>query len=432
MLSKLYNYYLIARESLFYIPAMLCLFYVAVCFGLFWLDQAYAQDLKDLPILFNGDLDDAQNITRVLLSSMITLAVLVVSITMVVLSLSASQLGPRIIRIFMSDRSTKIYIGLLFGSIAACFVLIGLLHEAKNHDVLPRVTVSSVFIVCFFNLFILLAYVQHVAQLSVADNVITKVYAELLKSISRQNGNKEKEGETLKKSSWPKDFSSEAHVIFTGRSGYVQTVDYESVKDLARENDLQVQLLFVAGDYLIKGMQIAKVYPPSRSSPDIEKDIERAIVYGQTPTGSQDIEYSVRHMVEIGLRALSPGINDNYTAIAVLNKLSAALAELFQKGMPERIYGDEEGNILVKGQKSSEQDIIFEAFSCIRNAGQAKPDILMHLIGLIEILQNVAITKDQKQALERQRLFIKDHIESNFPNSHEGRLLTEKYKQEKA
>ncbi len=420
MISKIFNYYLIARESLFYIPAMICMLYALACFGAYQLDYTYSDYLNEIPMLFNSGIEDAQSIVRILLSSMITLAVLVISITMVVLSLSASQLGPRLIRIFMSDRQTKLYIGILFGSIAACFVLIGLLHEAPKDAVIPRLTVSMVFTFCFANLFVLLSYVQHVAKLSVADEIITKVHEELMSSIDRLN---KENGRTPKKDDMPKNFDTNSQTVFGSRSGYIQTVDYSSLKRLSEHNDLTIKIFFKAGDYLIQGTELAKIHPKNRATPEIEQEIINSVVYGHTRTGSQDIEYSIRHLVEIGLRALSPGINDNYTAITVSNKLSAALAHLFEKTMPQRVYYDENDKIRVIAENTTESEVVLEAFSRIRNAAQAKPDVLLHLMKLIGILKKVVTEEKEKRALDQQLEFIKDHIDANFGKSSEGQIL---------
>src|SRR5690606_6627024 len=88
MFARIYNYYLITRESLFYTPALICGLYAFACFGAFSLDYIYADELRDIPFLFNGKIKDALSVIQILLSSMITLTVLVVSITMVVLTLS--------------------------------------------------------------------------------------------------------------------------------------------------------------------------------------------------------------------------------------------------------------------------------------------------------------------------------------------------------
>jgi uncharacterized membrane protein len=146
----------------------MCVVYAVATILLYMAEHAYISYHAEIPLIYNGNISSAQEIIKTLLSAMITMTTLVISVTMVVLSLSASQLGPRLMKIFMLDNMTKIYVGMFFGSIAACFVLTGILHEVQNEQALPRLTTSAVFLVCFANLFVLLAYVHHVAHLSVA------------------------------------------------------------------------------------------------------------------------------------------------------------------------------------------------------------------------------------------------------------------------
>lgn len=422
MFSKLYNWYQIVRESMFYVPAVMCALYAAACVGFFYLETVVFEGLLSSVYLFRGDMAEARNLSGVLMSSMITMTTLVVSVTMVVINLSASQLGPRMIRSVLSDNKMKFYIGCFFGSVCACFMLSGILHQLSDNGNVPTLTLSYVFLACLVNLFILLAYVHHLAHLSVADSLVTKVHGDLLRHIDQFEGYKDGPETLDRKKDLPKDFAKKSKTVYSGKQGYVQTIDYETLKSCAEEEGLIIELLCKPGDYVVNGYDVARIYPEKQANPDIEKMLTRSIVTGPKRTGSQDIEYSVRHMVEVGLRALSPGINDNYTAITVLNKLSAALAELFNKSLPSRIYKSEEGKLLVVGKASSQGDVVFEAFSHIRVAGREKPDILSQLIRIMVKLLPLARTESAKDALASQMKSIEENIK-DLPKGEDSRYL---------
>ena len=412
MLSRLLNAYQKMRESLFYIPAMICLLYAGVTFGLFYLETSVLGDYIESLYFYSGEIAEAQSLNKVLLSGMITMTTLVVSVTMVVINLSASQLGPRIIRSVLSDNTTKIYVGFFFGSIAACYVLSAILHQIDDSIEMPGLTMTFVYAACFFNLFVLLAYVHHLAHLSVADSLVTKVHHDLMRFIGRLDAYDEEDAKTDDaRKTLPKDFDKKSKIINSGCYGYIQTIDYAALEDISEDKGLVIEVLCDAGDYIFNGSQIAKIHPSNQVDPDIEKAVLRTIVTGDQRTGAQDIAYSVRHMVEVGLRALSPGINDNYTAIIVLDKLSSALAEMFNKQLPTNTRYNEKGSIKVLGRHTTYEDVIDEAFSRIRNAGAHKPDILANFIHIIDNLTPLARTDEQKAALKKQREHIKQHID---------------------
>jgi len=421
MFSKLYNYWQLTRESLFYVPVIVCLFYllgVAACYGV---DTLYPEYLKNVPFMYRGGIEDAKAIVRLLVSSTMTMTTLVVSLTMVVLSLSASQLGPRLIKIFLGDRTTQVYIGVFFGSIAFCFALLVVLHDKSLARQTPYLCVTAALVACFANLFVLLAFLSHVARSSIADNVIAKVGHELKQSIQRLTKNNEKEKPV--KIDEKKTFEN-GRDIFSTASGYVQTINYQTILSVATARDIVIRLNVSAGDYLLHGEKAGMVSNARDFTAEDEKAVFDAIVLGSVRTASQDIEYSARHLVEVGLRALSPGINDNFTAISALDKLSDALAILLRENLPRHKFVDEDNHVRVIGKARSEPEIIFNAFSRIRHAGQEKPDVLKHLLRIIGTLKSLADSQNEHMALNNQLDYIQSHIDAHFQNSPEGPILT--------
>ena len=179
-----------------------------------------------------------------------------------------------------------------------------------------------------------------------------------------------------------------------------------------------------AGHYVLSGEKIGRVSTPRDFTAEDEKKVVDAIVLGHVRTPSQDIEYSARHLVEVGLRALSPGINDNFTAISALDKLSSALGMLLREDLPRRVFHDEDGKLRLLGTAASEPEIIFNAFSAIRHVGQDKPDVLQHMLEIIAVLKNLADAPDEQAALDRQLVYIENHINTHFKDTPDEKILT--------
>ncbi len=405
MISKIYNFWQILMGSLWFVPALFCAIYFICTLGLYNLEVHYFPHL-DLPhIFFSGTNQDAKAVSLALLSSMITMTTLAISITMVVLSLAATQLGPRLIRTFMSDRKTQDFIGLFFGSVISCFLITIILHDAGDNVQVPRLTISVIFTICFANLFVLLAFVHHVAQSSIADQVILRVTNDLIGSLDRltiDNQNLDCTRED-KDQDWPKDFERKKQRLYFNRCGYVQNIDYNQIVSIAMEYGLYIKIRFKAGHFLVEGEDGVRIYPTKHKYCDeIEQQIRDCFIIGNTRTPTQDIEYSIRHLVEIGLRAQSPGMDDNFTAITVLDRLSSAMAILFKKDIPPEWFTDKDGKVRLWAKQSDEADMIFTAFDQMRHSAREKPDIMYHILKKIEILCDLAQTKCQKEGLKRQ------------------------------
>ena len=436
MFSKLYNYWQLTRDSLFYLPVVVCVFYLAGIASCYAVDTLYPESLENVPFMYRGGIEDAKAIVRLLMSSIMTMTTLVISLTMVVLSLSASQLGPRLIKIFLSNRKTQIYIGVFFGSVTFLFALLVILHDRSLARETPYLCVTAALAVSFANLFVLLGFVSHVARGGIADNVISSVGDELQKSIRRlTKGGKREEKDHKKHIADLDKIFADARDVFAPAGGYVQTINYQTILALATEKNITVQLDVSAGHYVLAGEKIGRVSVPRDFSAEDEKILVEAIILGQVRTPSQDIEYSARHLVEVGLRALSPGINDNFTAISALDKLSSALGILLREDLPRRVFYDDNGTLRLVGNAASEPQIIFNAFSLIRDAGQNKPDVLRHMLEIIGVLKTLADAPDERAALNRQLIYIENHIETHFKNTPDEKILThllEKARENKA
>ncbi len=420
MIAKIYNFFQILRSSLSLVPAIFCLGFFVVTLGIYEIEIAYLKDTELPKILFNGSREDAQNVTIALLSSMITMATLAISITMVVLSLAASQLGPRLIKTFMADRKTQCYIGLFFGTVIACFVLTMILHDTNPEDYRPQITITTVFFMCFANLFVLLTFVHHVAETSIADNIILRVSNELIAALDRLTVSEyeyykenEKGGDDL----WPEDFDDDRKRLRFSNHGYVQHIDYDQIAHIACEHDLFIEIHFKSGHFLVEGEDGLRVYPEDKVDEELEQKIKNTFIIGNTRTPTQDIEYSIRHLVEIALRALSPGINDSFTAVSVVNELSAALSRLFQRKTPSEWIMDENEKVRIWAKQTDEADLIFSAFEQIRQNSKDKPGLIVHLLNKLKVLNELAKTDAEKKGIRNQLKEIEFDIKTNLKDN---------------
>jgi len=428
MILKVYNFWQILKANFWFVPALFCLAFMGLTIIIYALENAYWQNITLPDYIFQGTTDDAKSVVITLLSTMITMATLAISITIVVLSLAASQLGPRLIKTFMADYKTKNFIGLFFGTVIACFVLTVILHSRASEAITPQITISLVFMLCLVNLFVLLGFVHHVAQSCIADNVILKVAEELKNALGRlansqsdylpgkavtdkdlidkEVTDKDRSDKGAKQSisnaKWLNDPNITCQSIFFQYSGYVQNIDYDEIITLAERENLRLEIDFKAGHFLVKGEAGFRVYSPTGLSESIEKELRNCFIIGATRTPTQDIEYSIRHLVEIAVRALSPGINDSFTAMHVLDHLSSALVILFEKETPATDFYDSKSVKRMQAAQNDEADIIFSALEQVRYNGRAMPSIIRHLLEKIAILAEIATKKKSKVALLEQ------------------------------
>ncbi|HEV2125062.1 MAG TPA: DUF2254 domain-containing protein, partial [Chloroflexota bacterium] len=343
-----------------------------------------------------GDGEDARNLLSTLLGAVIGMASIVFSITVVSLSLAANSYGPRLIRTFRSSRSTQLVIGTFMMSIVYLLLVLRAVRGEADATEVPEAAVAFGSLLALVSVLALLAFIQSVATLMVADEVVRRVRKEFNSAI----GKLPKAGEHSTSARLPDDFEAGAVRIPLPREGYVQSVEYSEIVEWAERRDSIVRLDFRPGDFVVDGDRKVLIYPAPHNSEEARKQIGRFIVSGEKRTPTQDLEFATRHLVEVAVRALSPGVNDPFTAMAVIDRLRGGLARLCQHDLPSKVLVGSSGKLRVWRDETTFRGVVDTAFRQIRQAGAANPAVLVHMLKALGALGEHVRTDEQRDALE--------------------------------
>jgi uncharacterized membrane protein len=157
-----------------------------------------------------------------------------------------------------------------------------------------------------------------------------------------------------------------------------------------------------AGHFVLRHGEHVVVHSQRSLDDDAAKAVRAAFVIGAERSPAQDLEYGLRQLVEIALRALSPGINDPFTAIAVVNQLGAALEEILEHSLPPSILRDKRGAVRVLAQRSEPQGLVDAAFDAIRQAASGVPAVLIRIADVLGELAPTLRTEPARQAVTSQ------------------------------
>lgn len=350
-------------------------------------------DIGDDPVwfLYSGTARQAPQFLSNLVTAMITMATLAISITMVVLTLAAQQLGPRLIRSFMGDWRTQAALGLFVATVV--YLLLVLRSSYGDLDTVANLAVTVGAALVLVSVTTLLLFVHHLAQSIIADNVIERVGAQLDDDAERLLPEQE-----VEQAETPPD--SESAPVWLAVGGYVRAIDFSSIVEAAREAGALVKLQLRPGQHAIPGSLLARVSPASAANGPLGKAIQSAVLIGRERTAFQDLEYSMHQLVEIALRALSPGINDPFTAVAVLDRLTLSMSKVMKRGAGRSVYQDEDNVTRLLITLTNFEGLTDTGFNQIRQVSSGKPDILIRMAENIGQLLRIA-NKTQRRALEK-------------------------------
>jgi uncharacterized membrane protein len=381
------------RTSLWFVPLLMGLAAVALA-ALLLSVRVAGEGREDAWLLHTGGEENARALMSALLTGMISMTALVVSITMVVLTLAAGQIGPRLIRSFIRDRTTQAVLGLFLADILYLLTVFRSIDAAGSG--VPHLAVSVGTAATGLCLLVLLVYVHKLARSIVYDTVVENVAREVHRSVLEMLPAEPEPEEPAP------ELPGEPAWVRLDRDGYVQAVAFGDVVAAARTAGAAVRLRFRPGDFVLATGEHAAVHPASRATAGLRDAVRAAVVVGSERTPAQDVEFGVRQLVEVSTRALSPGLNDVFTALAVVDNLSAVLSWTLPRGTERRVLRDGDGEVRVVRDVVGHADLIAAALDPVRQSGQANAAVLSRLARAVGRLGPAVRTAEQREALEEQ------------------------------
>ena len=341
--------------------------------------------------LYNGGGTGARTLLGAVASSTIGVAGTVFSITIAALSLAAGQMGPRLLRNFTKDRGNQITLGAFLGTFSYALMVLRSVRTESEGAFVPHVSLSVGILLAFLCVATLVFFVGHMAGRINVDKVIELVSRDVQAAMARLT-TEERQPAPLAPSFW-----RDAAVICDPRSGYLQELDESGLADWADANGTTLRLLVRPGDYVFPGAPIALALP---AVDGIDAAIRRATALGQQRVSSADLEYAVRQLVEVAVRALSPGINDPHTAMSVLDRLAAAMCEIAPLTLPRGIS-------MRRGRTSLEipavdYDGLADAmFHMIRQNAAGSAAVLIRMLDVLTAVVSCEQDTARRRALQR-------------------------------
>jgi uncharacterized membrane protein len=273
----------------------------------------------------------------------------------------------------------------------------------------------------------LVYFIHHLATSIQADTLISRVAADLTVAVDRLYP--EEIGTGAPAAAEPALPSGSPGIVPASRDGYVQVVEPDRVLEAAGRCDVVVEFMYRPGHYVLAGAPLARVWPAERLNEDLTRDIDRAVVRGAVRTPNQDIEFVINQLVEVALRALSPGINDPFTAITCIDRLASGLARLARRKSPSAYRLDESGKLRVIAQPVRFPDAVDAAFNQIRQYGRSSAAILIRMLEILADLASVVRFPDDRAALRRHAEMIARAADDSVPEENDRRDVNERVRE---
>jgi uncharacterized membrane protein len=319
--ARLRQFLFALNDTFWVVPGLLVVGGIVLALVLVRLDRsgAISQAMIRSPWLYSGGATGARTLLGSVASSTISTAGTIFSITIAALSLAAGQMGPRLLRNFTRDRGNQVTLGIFLGTFAYTLMVLRTVRTRSEGEFVPHLSLTIDIVLAFCCVATLVFFVGHMAGRINVDTVVDLVSDDVRRAIARLTFD-EAQPEPPPLHVW-----RDGIAVTDARRGYLQQLDTASLAGWAAERATRLRLLVRPGDYVFPGSPIAVMLPEVEGA---AAAIARATAVSEQRASADDLEFAVRQLVEVAVRALSPGINDPHTAMSVLDRLGAALCDL--------------------------------------------------------------------------------------------------------
>ena len=443
MRARLFKYWERISSGFWFLPTLMAFAAVTLPFITVAIDRAATDRwLSNLGWAYTGGAEGASAVLQTIAGSMITIAGVVFSLTLVALSLASSQFGPRLLRNFMRDTANQVVLGTFVATFLYCLLVLLHIRHPGDGAFVPSLSVTLGVVFALASLWVLIYYIHHVSVSIQADEIIARVSRELYDGIDHLfpaqlgTGGPDADADqgvpalTASADSLPAcftQFEPDLQAVRSSGDGYLQMIDTESLLNLACTHDVVLRIEHRPGAYVLRDSPLLTVWPAQRCSEALADAVNGVFVLGNQRTSGQDIEFVIEQLVEVAARALSPGVNDPFTAIACVDRLGSALHRLARRSVPSACRRDPEGVLRVWAPATTFAHLVDAAFNQIRQYARSNAAVTLRLLETIAAVAPATRCREQRAALQRQADMLRRGARDGLPEEEDRREAEQRY-----
>jgi uncharacterized membrane protein len=421
-MNKLKQLWSTLRSSFWFMPSLIVVVSIAFAIALIETDSAGSDRwLAQWPRLFGAGAAGARGMMSTIAGSMMSVVGVTFSMILVVLALASSQYTSRILRNFMRSRVTQVVLGIFAGIFTYCLIVLRTIRGGDEGAFVPSLAVFFGFVLALGGVGTLMFFIHHIASSIQASSIIASVAQETIAAIDRlfpeqlgQGPDKDDDDEQplrpLTERKW--------RAIPARESGYIQSVNNAALLRLARDRKTTVRMEHGIGAFVVQNTALASLAledPPDRET---IVALQATFSISRHRTVEQDAAFGIRQIVDVALKALSPGINDTTTAVMCVDYLTAILARLAPRHVPSALRY-EEGELRVIAKSPSFGSLLAESFDQIRGSTNGNVAILLRMLGALQTIASLTARPHRRQALGEQVRWIAELAERTVESVHD-------------
>ena len=397
------------KVSFWFAPVVMSLIAILLAWLMYYLDSLIPNEaLAESRIILSGTPGELRSVLIGMATTILATAGVVFTLLTLPLSTVAAQYGSRLLRVFLGDRTTQLVLGTFVATFVYCLAAALTILPAEVEPDGPQLTVTVGLFLTLASFSSLILLVQHISTMLQAPNIAAAAGAELqdvvLSEIPDQIIGRDdcKNGSMILPDSL---LEENGYVVRVRQAGSIQYIDPHYLLTLAGEHNLVIRLLRKPGNIVWRDTQVALVWPADQVDEDLDRQIRNAYRIGNGRTPTQDVAYAVNQLVEMAVRAMSPAINDPFTAMTCLDHIGEGLALFIRQGEKSSCYYDQNNQLRLILDPVTFTELLTGAFDMLRHASCDNASVLLHMLDVIDAIgQEVNSPKTRQELLRHVNL----------------------------
>ena len=398
-----------ARSSLWFIPSLLVLFAVVLSTALLRIDAALGTSYATSWWLFGGSAEGARTVLSVIAGSLITVVAVAFSVTMIAIQQASTQFTPRVLLNFTSDRSNQVVLGTYIATFTYALLVLRRVRESTEGGsaFVPSIAISTGMLLALVSLGLLVYFIHHVSEVLQVSHLLTAIRRELDGQIRhlfpQALGRGEEEPASLEAmiAEGSGDSAGEEIVVRSDEEGHLRRIDASELSAAASQCVRFVRVEVQIGDYLREGDVLLRAWTGAPPREGFEDRVRGAFQVARDRSIEQDPLFGIRQLVDIGVKALSPGVNDPTTAEQALNLLGGAMSFIIGRSMPSPVRVVD-GGVRFLFRAPTFADYVDACFAQIRRAARSELHVSLYLAGVLRSLLDRTTSESRAYHLRRQ------------------------------
>jgi len=384
-----------AKESLYGIPIAIIVGSGALALLALYIDSEFPDPLAGLPLVLETTVAGGRAIATTIAGATITVAAIVFSITALSTQMASSQYSPRSVGGFFEDPFQQTIIGLVIGTFTYSLLVLASLGSAiaDGSEATTSISVTFSLVLGVISVIGIVGYINHSLRRMQIDSVVRRIANASISAIDRHLERTDDE-ETTADGSPPQ---GDSRSLKTKTGGWVVMIDEaQALEALPPGSTARIDVRL--GEAVAPGDRIVVVWPDPGEDWDGAPALLRSVVTAQERSLDLDPTFGIRQLVDIGLRALSPGINDPTTAVDVVHHLKTPVRTVLLSSAPRRVFSGPENRRVFLSRTPGRSDYVYQAFSEIRLIAGRQPYVLS---ALLEVLGDLKADLEEADLSER-------------------------------